>query len=191
MGYPLALLRRDPIQPVEFAKTGVRQRLQQNAVDDAEHRGVGADAQPECDDGEQRETGIGDELARREPEILQQPLEPAPPPRIPRLLPQDARVAESAMGRRARLVAGQTVRREVGLALLEVEAHLLRHLGLHAIATEQETETAGEATEQIHGVGSGVTPVQVPSSTIAMMALVRSQSFSSVSSCFRPARVRL
>jgi hypothetical protein len=57
---PVAVVRGpdDPVrerdEPVGFRE---RQRLQQNAVHDAEDGGRGADADRECEDGGQRETG--------------------------------------------------------------------------------------------------------------------------------------
>src|SRR5262249_56605626 len=49
---------------------GKRQRLEQDGVDDAEHGGVGADAERERQDGRQREAGLPDEGADAVAEVL-------------------------------------------------------------------------------------------------------------------------
>ena len=54
----------------------VGQRLEQHAVDDAEHRGVGADAQAEHQDGDQREARLTPERPRRVAHRARGPIEP-------------------------------------------------------------------------------------------------------------------
>jgi hypothetical protein len=48
-----------------------RERLQQDGVDDGEHRGVGADAEGQSEDGEEREAGRSSEQPERVPDVPQ------------------------------------------------------------------------------------------------------------------------
>ena len=57
---------------MQTAGVAVRQRLEQHAVDDAEDRAVGADAERERDDGDEREPGRSPQDAHRVGEVLPQ-----------------------------------------------------------------------------------------------------------------------
>src|SRR4030095_7364487 len=59
-----------PLEENETAGVPDRKPSQERGVDDAEERGVGADAQAERDDRERRETGIASEPACRVAQIL-------------------------------------------------------------------------------------------------------------------------
>jgi hypothetical protein len=147
----LRLLRGDAVDMLQAARVGVGQGLQHDPVDEAEHRGVGADAKAERQDGGEGEAGGLHEGADAEAEIEQQVLQPPPAAALAGLLLQAGDVAELPLGGVARLLRGQAVGLPVGRALLEVETHLLGHVAFEPRFAEKRAEGAGEAVEGIHG----------------------------------------
>src|SRR5579871_2586490 len=51
------------------------QRMKKDRVDDAEDRGVGADAERKCQDGDRGEAGIFAQCAKGEPDVLEKIVE--------------------------------------------------------------------------------------------------------------------
>jgi len=60
---PLWILRCRAVDPIQSCAVGIRQRLEHDRIDHAKHGGIGADAEPERDNGEKRETGAVCECA--------------------------------------------------------------------------------------------------------------------------------
>jgi hypothetical protein len=56
------------VDTVQLRAVRIRQRFEQNRIDGAKHGGVGADAEPERDDGEEGEPGAARERATGEVE---------------------------------------------------------------------------------------------------------------------------
>ena len=78
------LFRRGAPERHQVFRLGVRQRLEQDAVDRAEDRGVGSDAQGQREHGDRGETGPGPEDPDAKPEVLEEVREPAGPGSDPR-----------------------------------------------------------------------------------------------------------
>ena len=117
-----------------FVGAGV-QRPQQQAVDEAEHADVDADAERQGHDRREREPGTVAERPPGEARVMHQVVEPPPSPGIPRLLPQAQRVAE---GRRLS-------------HLRPVRLHLLAQFVLPRPSPEQVAETPDPLTDDRHG----------------------------------------
>jgi len=162
----------------------VRQRAQEHAVDDAEHRRAGADAERQREDGGRGEPGPLAQDARAVPEVGPQNLdEPEPPDRAGVLLGQRD-VPEAAQGGVPRLVGRQPCG-DLLLGLeLELGADLLVELGLGA-AGPQAPGAIAELVPERHGYTSS------GSAMIRAIAAVSCCHFEvSLVSCRRPAGLR-
>ena len=107
----------------------VRQRLEQHAVDDAEHRGVGPDAQAEHQDGDQREPRLAPERSRRIAHRACGPVEPQQPALVAALLAHALDAAEPRSGAAARLVGRHALVHQV----LGLEVEMKLQLGVELL----------------------------------------------------------
>ena len=85
--------RAAAVHPHDFVGAFV-QRPQQQAVDEAEHGAVDADAERQGHDRREREPGTVTQRPQRKARVLDEVVEPRPAPGIPRLVPQAQRVPE-------------------------------------------------------------------------------------------------
>ena len=67
-----AVLARGAIDAVQEVAVGVGRRAQPVLIEDAEHRGVGADAEPERDDGDEGEAGRAAERLGGETQVAEE-----------------------------------------------------------------------------------------------------------------------
>ena len=127
---------------------------QQQAVDEAEHRGIGADAEGDDQSHDRHHAGLGGERAPGVAHVLPQAVEPvaqAQAPLAAARCPQQtgARLgqrAEAAQRLGARRLGAQPLALEHPRALLEVRGDLLVDLGSHlAGAAQAEVEEAADA----------------------------------------------
>jgi hypothetical protein len=157
--HPLPLARcgvPTRVDPDEAVRIGVRQRVEEHRFDDAEHGRVGADAQRERQDGEQREERGTPRRSYGKAHVLPQVPQPLRPPPLCRVLPVDCThccapvrdVAEPAQRLGARLVGGTAARHQLGGAHLEVEGDLVLDLGVDRRAVRREPEGAADAVGQ-------------------------------------------
>src|SRR4029453_672777 len=116
--------------------TQVRVRPQHQSVDDAEHRGVRADAETERDDRAEREPWGTSKSADGVADVLLQVVEPWYRPQLARLLVDPGHVAEAAsrgpVGLR-RVVARRAC---IALELCAMELQLLPQFGVEAVASK-------------------------------------------------------
>ncbi len=170
----------------------VVERLEHDAVDDAEDRAVGADAQRDGDDGDDRVSRRAAELPQTVPEVLHDGLEQDAAAlvahRVLELL-DAARLQPREATRLGRVDA----RRDLLLRQeLDVRAQLLVEIALDLLARDQIVPEAPKAIEQRHGRLSsrGARRArQVAWSARVMASDTRFHSLTSASSCRRPAAV--
>ena len=120
----LAGKRRRFLEQHQSIAFHVRQRLEQHAVDDAEHRGVGADAQAQHQDGDQREPRLTPERSRRIAHRACGPVEPQQPALLAALLAHALDAAEPRPGAAARLVGRHALVHQVPGLEVEMELQL-------------------------------------------------------------------
>ena len=159
--------------------------LEEHGVDDCENRGVCADAQGERRDRHRGETRILRERAGREAQVPPGRLEEREPPAVPHgfLRRFDApelanRLAAGLLGRHPRAHGVVDVHLDVGLELLD-------HLPFLAGPAEDSGEPREIAAQPSHERSSAGARKR------ARIAIVRSHSRVSSSTCRRPARVSL
>src|SRR5262249_51790020 len=153
--------------------------------DDADDRGVRADAEREREHRHQREAGIARHPAQAVARVLSQVLEPAPAPRVAALLAQDRRVAEPPARGRVRLVGRDAGGARVRGAQVEVEAHLLGEIAVEAPSAQKHAHPAGELSQAHRSSSYAVW------STRTIAPITRSNCDISAASCFFPAAVSL
>src|SRR5579864_7409934 len=107
---------------------GIRERPQQNAVDDREYDRCRSDAECEHEQRDRRKARHSTECANREPRVLQQVLSPTGPPCVAALLLHLLWTAEREPRLAPCFVGVYSTRYEVGDALILVKAQLLFEL---------------------------------------------------------------
>ena len=137
-------------QPLRLRK---RQRLQHRRVHDAEHDGVGADAEGQREDGDGGEAGRGTQRADRVADVLPQLVEPADRTCVALRLLGLLDAAEGAARGEARLLGRQALADEVVFELAQVGRHLAGQLALGAAGTQERQQAHEEATGFRHGDG--------------------------------------
>jgi hypothetical protein len=165
------------IEAYDAVGVGVGQRIEQHRLDDAEHRGVGADAQREGGNGEQREERRAPQGAQPVTQVLPEVVEPVAARRRALLGLEQRRaggahlvhVAEAGEGGGARRGRVHAAGHVLAHALLEVEGELVVHLGAGRgleradAAAERPVAEGGEAHAHpaALGVGTAVGPAVV------------------------------
>ena len=125
--------RRVDVQLHHFVRIGV-QRPQQQAIDEAEHADVDADAERQRHHRRDREPGAATQRPQREAHVLDEVLEPPPPPGIARFIAQAQCVPE-----RLRITELRAVR-----------FHLSAQFLVHGAAAEQVVEATDPLTDEGH-----------------------------------------
>ncbi len=178
---PAVIQADEPLRLVEG------QRLQQHAVDHAEDRGVGADADRQREKGHGAERRAAPQRAQRVAEVARQ----AGEPRQPSLVAHGVQRLRDTAGpnpRRARsVVARATAALFVFGRQVEVQAELLFEIVVGSAPTQRSREADQEFTENAH-----LTPPVChasPRSSECMMAAMRSQACFSFDNWRRPAGV--
>ena len=118
----------------------IRQRRQQDRLDDAEHGGRAADAETERGHDHRREAGASAELPERVAQILNALLDPAEAVQLVDILPREGGIAEPAPRGDGRLVWRHALA-EIALGeQVEVGVDLQPCLLVQAAAVEHEGE---------------------------------------------------
>lgn len=158
-----------PVAVKSHERGGVlhRHRLKRGHVHQVEEREIEADADGQDEDGGDGECRRAPQDARGVPHVLNEAIEPAPAPGVARFFAEPEHVAE-----RAAVAHHLAMRRHLGL-----------ELPLDAGAIEQIPDPTTPLAE--HARSS-----QADSIRNSIARVVRRNSVSSVSSCFRPLAVR-
>ena len=136
----VAILRGGAKDPFQLGAIGVRQRLEQDVVDQAEDRSVGADAESERDNGKEGVAGGFPQRTHAEAQILRQVFQPAPAALLAHLLLDISHVPELAKRGIMRLLRGHPACDVLPSPLLQVQAHFLRHVSFESIPAKQRDE---------------------------------------------------
>ena len=127
-----------------------RQRLQQHAVDDAEHRRRRADAERDGHDRDGGEAG----RARHQPhaiaEVLPRGGEPGDASRVARFVHQQGGRSEFALRGRAGGVRRQAARNVLVDEVLKMRGHFVRELAINRRAAEERTRPLRQDREDSH-----------------------------------------
>ena len=118
----------------------IRQRRQQDRLDDAEHGGRAADAETERGDDHRRETGASAELPERVAQILAALLDPAEAVQLVDILPREGGIAESAARGDVRLVWRHALAEKALGEQVEVGIDFQPRLLVEAAAGQHEEE---------------------------------------------------
>ena len=164
----------------------IRQRPDQHAVDDAEHRGGDAGAQREDEHHRGREAGGPPEAADGVAQVAPEVVEPAPAPDVASALADQGVVAQLPPG-----CAQGLVLRDAGVPLafplqLQVERELLLQI-LLGLAPAEIRHQPAEPCRRLHRVAS---PAPAGCMTRPTASTIRSHLVASRRSCPRPASVR-
>ena len=150
-------LRIRPGDPDQAMRIGKGQRPQQDAVHQAEHRGVGADAKCQRDRGHGGETGILAQQPGAIAHVLPQGLDPAQPPGVLALLPDPGQRAELPQRRVTRLGLRQARPLQRLRPVVDVVRQFLVELAIRLDDGEATTAPAAAACEP-NVAGARVTP---------------------------------
>jgi hypothetical protein len=152
-------LRVELEEPNEAIGLGVRERSEEHAVHDAEDRGRRANAEPECQDRDERERRRPAQLSGSEREIMLKfvpQIRSAPVALDPALVraqrePRAIDVAELAAGAVTRLVRRNAFGHELGRDHVDMERELVVDLAIDlAIGATREAEQAAEPGDASH-----------------------------------------
>ena len=121
---------------------GIGQRPQQHRIDDAEDRGVRADAECERQHREGRERTRASHGAEGVAHVLCELFERHPPPGVAAGLAQQQFIAKAAAGRRARLFRARAGTAMLLLAQFAMQPHFFAQVEIEAPATEQHAQSA-------------------------------------------------
>jgi hypothetical protein len=143
-------IRRDPTKLHQFVRVHDRQGAQQQHVDEAEDRGVGANRQRHR---ERRDRGGGRRPAHRPQRVAKvsaQILDPVDPARVPDLFLDQRDVAELPQCRRSGLLRSEA-RCPMQLELtLEMIAQLIVQILLDTAAMEERTKAKADGSDRAH-----------------------------------------
>jgi hypothetical protein len=112
------------------------ERAKQHGVGNGEACHRRADAGPERQDGDRRKQRRSSEQPGREPDVLQQALEPPEGPELPGVFPNDRGVAEQAARLRRRLAWIHPIVDELPLAPREMVGDLGAKVVVEAVAPD-------------------------------------------------------
>ena len=129
----------------------IRQRPQQHAVDDAEHRRVGADAQGEDTHHRGGEAGLAAQPAGGVAHVPPEVVQPAPAPDVARAFPNQRRIAQLPPRGPARLRLGDACVTQALTLQLEMEPQFLLQVLLRLTAPEIRPETTAPV-RRVHRV---------------------------------------
>ena len=138
-----------------------RQRLDQHGVDQTEDRRVGADPEPERQQGHQRERRRSPQQPERVADVAAQLARQPQPDGVAAFLLARANAAELGEGVPARVVVGDTPPPQVRLIELEVDPHLVLHLTLEVSAAAADSKPRRDARDETHtssGTASSANP---------------------------------
>ena len=127
----------EPGEPEQALRLGIGQRLQQDAIHQAEDGRGRADADRQRHDGRAREERLLAQPAPGDPDVLRERLERREPPRLAALLLERVEAAEALLRRLTRFLRGQPTRSVLLGAPLEMEAQLLVEVLLQPAAEER------------------------------------------------------
>jgi hypothetical protein len=133
-----------------LVRVGVRQRVQDDPVNDGEDRGVRADGERERQDGGDGERRSSPQPSRREQQILPCVLEPRGDDGVHRVLAIGEWAAESRSRLPVRLIGGQAVRAPFLLDQREMRLDLLPQVVVQATASEH-VQDAGDQRHSGYG----------------------------------------
>ena len=136
--------RRQFLEQDQPIAVHVRQRLEQHAVDHAEHRGIRADAQAEHQDGHQREARLTPEGPRRVAHRARGPIEPQESALVAALLAHAVHAAKSRPAWRAPGRASGLARPALGLQV-EMELQLGVELIVELLTLAPRTHVPSES----------------------------------------------
>ncbi len=156
---------------------------EQQPVHHLEHRGVGADAEPEGQDHGGSEAGTATQGPERIAQVLRKDIQEAEPARIAALLLHLFHSAELHARLPRRLLRRESRLLPLFCLVRQVRLQLLVEVLLHCAATEEGAEPVAKVGEHL------VHHRQVIPRTRETAVVRRCQSSASTLSCFWPARV--
>ena len=133
-----------------------RQRPQQEAVGDAEHRRIGADADREREHRREREAGTACEHARAVSHVLPEVVDPARAARVARLLLDGIQAAEAGERQTPGLARRHPVSFQSPRFFLDVESQLGVELALESISTQQPHQPAHGSLRGLQDQANGL-----------------------------------
>src|SRR6185437_7231998 len=163
----------------------VGQRLEQHAAHDAENRGVGADAQRQCDDDHRGERGTVAQRLERVAEIGHRALQPWQAALRAHRLGGDREAARRHQCPATRFVRRNAAAHILGRLHVQVRLQFLAEIVIAAMPGEN----AGQAGEPGTNVSHGASPSRRGARKAAIRSAVRCQSRVSRASCLRPVAV--
>ncbi len=143
------------MQGHDLLAAGVGKRAEKHAPDDAEHRGVRADAQAEGERDHGGEARVAAKASRAVLEVLDEGLEKARAPGVAAFLLDTLDAAEAHGGTAPRLLRAQALALPLLGLELEMEAQLVVQLTLGAIAGEEGAQEMADTGERAHRIKPG------------------------------------
>ena len=141
------------LDPHQLLGMGIRQRMEQCRVDDAEDRRGRSDAQRDSENRDRRKCWRLAQHAEREAHVLQQAFQPHPAttPLVARDLEHKSRVAELAARVRRGIRGRFTARDEIGFGHFEMRAELVGELPRAAFAHPRQPIQKAHASDPSGG----------------------------------------
>ena len=165
---------RVPLRATQASRSdrAERQRLEQQAVNHAEHRDVGADAETQHENRDDRERRLAAKLTERVPDVEDEALDRRPLPGLAAALFQRRDVAELTAGRRGRLLTGHAGRHEGLDFFVEMLPDFLRQVAIHPSAREDPLDPVHDSPQDSTG-STGASTRRMPSSIRSKLEVSR------------------
>jgi hypothetical protein len=166
-----------------------RQRAQDEAVEDREQRCIGADAERQTRNRDEREPGVLTQATNRDSDVLPQLINGARDPHVAHVLDAERHVAHRPSARPRRGVRCEAVTLERVLTMCAVRLDFFTKIVVVTRATEEVPQAA---KERAHETGLSCPMAgsnHVDASTRWITLTMRSNSACSAVSCLRPAAV--
>ena len=173
----------------QTARVAHRQRAQDEAVKDREQRGIGADAQRQSRDRDERENRVLAQATNRDSDVLPQLIDGARDPHVAHVLDGKRHVAYGPLARPRRGVGREAVTLERVLTMSAVRLYLVTKIGVVTRATEEVHQAAKERAHEKDLSCPMAGRTHVDASTRWITLTMRSNSACSAVSCLRPAAV--
>ena len=125
MGLPAAVVDEEQALRLRDGK-----RLQQQRIDEAEDRGVRADAERKRQDGDDRECRRSTQQPERIADISAQLVDDAQPEHLPAFVSPGVDAAKRDPRQSVSFVGGDAAADEIGTVQIDMQSHLVLHLAI-------------------------------------------------------------
>ena len=183
-GFPVVVVGGEHLQLHEAVWVAYRQGTKQQVVDQAEERGVGADAERERERDDGREDRSLPEHSDGVPRVLHERIDQREPPRVAMPFAERCRQAEFEESVAPRVRFGQPAPTGLIGQQLEVRGQFIVELPIEPVPADERSQARPEQAEE-----GGHDSAPGSASTRPIMAATRSQFSVSAASCFSPALV--